>query len=114
MKKQYRVKKSDEIEKILKNRKSSGNKYFVIYKKQNYEASNFRYAISVGKKVGNAVVRNHVKRQIRAIVDSIMVPDLKMDVFVVARPGVCELSYTKMNQDIIYLFNKLNIENKGA
>lgn len=114
MNKQYRVKKSDEIEMILKNHKSMANKYFVVYKKENYEALNFRYAISVGKKLGNAVVRNRVKRQMRSIIDSIIVPDLKMDVFVVARPSVCELSYTKMYQNIIYLFNKLNIENKGA
>ena len=37
MKKQYRVKKSSEIESILKNRKYSSNSYFTIYKKNNTE-----------------------------------------------------------------------------
>ncbi len=114
MNKQYRVKKSDEIESILKAHKSFSNKYFVVYKKENYEALNFRYAISVGKKLGNAVSRNKVKRQMRAIVDSILIPDLKMDVFIVARPSVSGLAYRQMYQNIIYLFNKLNIKHKGA
>lgn len=114
MNKQYRVKRSDEIEAILKAKKSYSNKYFVVYKKENCEALNFRYAISVGKKLGNAVMRNRVKRQMRAIIDSLIVPDLKMDVFVVARPSVSGLAYAQMYQNIIYLFNKLNIQHKGA
>lgn len=114
MNKQYRVKKSQEIEQILIQKKSFGNKYFVVYKKENSEATNFRYAISVGKKVGNAVMRNKVKRQIRSIVDSLLVPTLKMDVFVVARPNVCNITYEEMVKQITYLFKKLNIETKGA
>lgn len=114
MNKQYRVKKSTEIEEILKHKKSYANKYFVVYKKENYEAKNFRYAISVGKKIGKAYLRNYVKRQVRSIIDSILEPSLKMDVFVVVRPNVCEISYSEMYKQILYLFNKLNILNKGA
>ena len=113
MNKQYRVKKSDEIESILKNRDSFGNKYFIVYKKISNEA-NFRYAISVGKKIGNAVTRNKVKRQVRAIVDNLLKPELLMDVFIVVRPNVLDLTYEQMQSQILYLFKKLNIEFKGA
>ena len=114
MKKQYRVKKNTEIQEIIKGKKSYGNKYFVVYKKENNEANNFRYAISVGKKVGKAHFRNRIKRQITSIIDKIAIPSLNMDVFVVSRPSVCEITYTEMVKQIVYLFNKLNIEHKGV
>lgn len=60
------------------------------------------------------MIRNKVKRQLRSIIDSILIKDLKMDVFVVARPSVCDITYAEMVKQIVYLFKKLNIENKGA
>jgi len=37
MKKEYRVKKSSDIEMIVKTKQSTGNKYFVVYKKENHD-----------------------------------------------------------------------------
>lgn len=114
MNKQYRVKKNEEIQEIIKGRISYGNKHFVVYKKENNEANNFRYAISVGKKIGNAVKRNRIKRQITSIVDQLAIPNNIVDVFIIAKPSVCDLSYADMVKQIVYLFNKLNIKHKGA
>lgn len=114
MKKQYRVKKSNEIELILKNHKFFGNKYFTIYKKENFETSNFRYALSVGKKIGNAVLRNKVKRQVRSIVDSLNIDlSMKVDIFIVVRPQVNNITYQEMTKELEYLFKKHNIICKG-
>ena len=71
MKKEYRIKKSKEIEEVLKNKKYASNPYFSIYIKENNENHHFRYAISVNKKIGKAVVRNKIKRQVREMITDI-------------------------------------------
>ena len=67
MKKEYRIKKNIEIENILKGRAKTGNKNYIIYIKENSEANHFRLAMSVSKKIGNAVVRNRSKRLIKQV-----------------------------------------------
>lgn len=107
MKKQYRVKKNQEIELILRERKCWANKYFSLYKRNNKETSHFRYAISVGKRIGKAVVRNRYKRQITAIIDNLNIDlDNSIDVFVIAKPMVLELSFEEMKKQLEYLFKK--------
>ena len=114
MNKQYRVKKAQEIELIIKEKKFSANSFFVVYKRKNSETSHFRYAISVGKKIGKAVIRNKVKRQIRAIVDLIKVDtDKPYDVFIIVRPKVLQLSFEEMKENLEYLFNKQKLIIKG-
>ena len=88
MKKQYRVKKSEEIEKIIKEKNYKSNPYITLYKKENTETGHFRYAISVGKKIGNAVERNRIKRLITAVIDNLNIDlDSSTDVFIIARVG---------------------------
>ena len=60
------LKKSYEIEKLLKNKKSVGSKYYVIY--YNYiSKDDVHIAISASKKLGDAVDRNYEKRVIREL-----------------------------------------------
>ena len=70
MKKQYRVKKSEEFEKIIKNKKFIASPGIVLYIRKK-EEEKARVGITVKKKIGNAVVRNKVKRQIRMMVQEI-------------------------------------------
>lgn len=107
MNKQYRVKKSKEIEQILNEKKYSSNAYFSIYKKINPQTSNFRYAISVGKKIGNAVIRNRLKRQVHSIVDCLNIDlNSKIDVFVIVKVKTLNLTYQQMYKQLEYLFYK--------
>ena len=65
MKKTYRVKKEAEFQKVFETKNSVANRLFVIYSLEKPGQSHFRVGISVGKKIGNAVHRNWVKRRIR-------------------------------------------------
>ncbi|MHC5269294.1 ribonuclease P protein component [Enterococcus sp. LJL98] len=93
MRKSYRVKKEKEFQKVFTRGKSSANRNFIVYVLPKTDQSHFRIGISVGKKVGNAVQRNAVKRKIRASIFELreeIQPDL--DFIVIARPSVQTLS----------------------
>lgn len=108
MKKAYRVKKSTDIELIMKDRVSVGDGYFVIYKKQNHENEHFRYAISVPKKYGNAVSRNLMKRRIREIIKTQSFVD-DIDLFIIVKPKANNLSFEEIKSIIEKLFARAKI-----
>lgn len=112
MNKTYHVKKNTEIEAILKNKISKSNRFFSVYKKENLETIHFRYALSVGKKIGNAVIRNKYKRRIRAILIELDIKrEEKVDIFIIAKKTVLEIDYQQTKQELKYLLSKLGLLN---
>ena len=110
MKKQYRIKKSKEIDAIIKKRNSCGNNLFVIYYKET-EMKHFRFAISIGKKYGNAVERNLIKRQIRMIFQNYDNLPL-FDFVVVVKPKAKSVSFLKRKETLENLILKTQEKEK--
>ena len=110
MKKEYRVKKNEEIKEILDEKHYYSNKYFTVYKKHNLKTTHFRYAISIGKKLGHAVMRNRIKRQIVSIIDNSNIDNtLPEDIFIIVRPTILSINYEEMRKELNYLFIKQKI-----
>lgn len=109
MKKIYRVKKNEDIERIIKGKNSVGNKNYIIYIKKNSEAKHFRLAMSVSKKLGNAVTRNRQKRLIKQVFNEHKTEIKPFDIFVIARNNSINLLYSEVESNITHLLKKINV-----
>ena len=67
MNKEKILRKSEDFSTIISNQKYFKNKYFSIYYK---ESDKTLYGITVPKKVGKAVIRNKLKRQVKNIISN--------------------------------------------
>jgi ribonuclease P protein component len=108
MKKAFRVKKSSEIEEIIRQKKSVGSKHFVLYTKKNHGQNHFRFAVSVSKKFGNAVERNVAKRRVREIISKLDIQDT-YDVFVVIKKHANGIPFSTYEEEITSLVTKQKI-----
>ncbi len=104
MKKKYRVKKEKDFQQFFKSGKSFANKNFVLYILEKPEQSHFRLGISVGKKIGNAVKRNAMKRKIRQGIFEIE-KELRSDIdfLIIARPGAAKLTMFDVKKNLIHI-----------
>jgi len=109
MKKEFRIKKSDEIELVMKKGFSKANRTFIVYKYKNSAIDSYRIAISAPKKLGNAVVRNKVKRQIRAILQQNK-DHLKTghDYFIIARPDILKIDFIMMTNQMKHVLKLIH------
>lgn len=71
IKKQNRVKKHEEFQEIIRSQNIEKNNAYIVYYQKN-DVNTARVGISVSKKLGNAVIRNKTKRQVRHIVQSVL------------------------------------------
>jgi len=113
LKKEYRIKKNDEIQLLMSKKKTVGNLYFVVYYHKNHDQEHFRFALSVPKKYGNAVQRNKIKRRIREVIKDISI-EKKIDFFVVVKTKARELNFNDIKTNLLNLLLNANILKDGS
>lgn len=108
MRKESRVKKTQEFAEIMNNKKFYTCTSFVIYVKPRKE-DHPRIGISVGKKMGNAVLRNKVKRQVRMMVQEIYCFEENFDTIILVRVKYHEENYRNNKKLLESLVKKVKI-----
>ncbi len=112
MKKRDVLKSNELFNKVINDGERVYNKYFIIcyLPKENLKNN---YGIAVGKKVGNAVIRNKIKRQVRNILDN----NIKLfpnfhNYIIICKRDVLNLTFQEMNFKLISLLKLLGDANE--
>ena len=106
MKKLYRVRKNEEFSKIISQRHSFSSGNFVMYVCDKTEA-NARVGISVSKKLGNAVNRNRIKRQLREMIRALVdFENCGKDMIIIVRTPFLNCSYQENLANLEKLIKK--------
>ncbi|MGM0887278.1 MAG: ribonuclease P protein component [Bacillota bacterium] len=107
MKKKLRIKKEDEFQLVFKKGESSANRQFVVYVLEKPGQDHFRIGLSVSKKIGNAVVRNQIKRYIRQAFLELK-EDIQegKDYIVIARKPAAEMDFFQVKSSLIHVLKR--------
>ncbi len=113
MEKAYRIKKNEEFQYTFKNGKSFANRQLVIYYAEKPRQEHFRIGLSVGKKIGNAVTRNRIKRCLRQAFQELKT-DIKnqYDIVIIARQPTKNMDFHEIKKSLCHLLYKQRLLKK--
>jgi ribonuclease P protein component len=97
---------SSDFDRALRSGRRASSEYLALFVGDN-ELGRPRVGLAVSKKLGNAVVRNRIKRRLREL----MRPLLRRasggrDVVIVARPRAVDAEFARLRQEIEMLWSK--------
>lgn len=104
IKKTYRVKTEFDFQKVFHQGRSIANRQLVLYYLEKDNQDHFRVGLSVGKKMGNAVKRNQIKRYLRQALLELkpcIRPDI--DFLLIARPDIKDKDFRQVKGSVIHV-----------
>ena len=109
MKAKYTVKKNSDFRRIYARGRSAVTPHLVLYCRRNRLGNN-RIGITVSAKLGNAVVRNRIKRRLREIfrLNSSLLKSGN-DIIIVARGRCTDALYREMEKSFMDACRKLEL-----
>ena len=106
MKVKYRVKSHEDFQKVIHGNRKVSNKTYIVYYKKN-DLGYARVGISTSKKLGNAVTRGKIRRQVRAMCADVMNYDLSFDYCIIVRNGFLQQTFESNKSELSYLILKI-------
>jgi ribonuclease P protein component len=104
-----RLRKNKDFKQTYKKGCSIKGEYLVIYYKKNNQIES-KFGFSVSKKVGNAVIRNRIKRILRECCRINQVKIVKgHNIIFVARSKIKGISYWLVEKEMLDLLNKAKL-----
>lgn len=94
------VKEHKDFDNIIASGKYKKNKYFILYNKES-SFDHPRFGIAVGKKVGNAVIRNKLKRQYRMLItNNKKLFSNNQDYIIIVKRSSLDTSFSNLNLEL--------------
>lgn len=110
MNKTFKIKKNNEFQYIFKEGKSFANRQLVIYYIKKEDQGNFRIGLSVGKKIGNAVTRNRIKRYLRQSFHELQQTILPtLNIIIIARQPTKDMEFFEVKKSLIHLLSRQHL-----
>lgn len=103
MKKVNRIKRNEDFQTIFKHGHSTANRQFVIYSYPKKDQAHFRVGLSVSKKLGDAHLRNYIKRCLRHVMmefDANQLIKHDVDIVIIARNPAATMTYHEMKSSL--------------
>jgi ribonuclease P protein component len=107
MKKINILKENSEFQRIIKTIKPYKYKNYIFYVERNKD-DNYHFGISVGTKVGNAVIRNKIKRQTKNILDQKNYQK-GFNCIIIVKKEVILLPFSKMKEELFEILANINV-----
>lgn len=107
MKKRNILKESRDFDRIIKKYKPYKYKDYIIYIERNTNDV-YKFGLSVGKKIGNAVNRNKVKRQLKSIIDKKDYQN-NFNCIIIVGKGINERTFEERQNNLLLALKNLNI-----
>lgn len=92
VKKQYRLIKDQDFKRVIAAAHVQKNRFFVVYQLET-TLGHPRVGISASKKLGNAVVRNRIRRQVRMMLMQTLTLKESNDILVIVRLDFMNQTY---------------------
>lgn len=104
MEKKNRLRKNMEFKKVYKARKNFWNRNLILYIKRN-GTKETRIGVSITRKVGNAVVRNKLKRRIKEL-NRRYIESLKegYDIVIIPKKNAVNLSFKDLESALKHIY----------
>lgn len=110
MQKKLRLTNRADFTRVYRRGKSFANHQFVVYWFHKPEVEQFRVGISASKKIGNAVVRNRMRRLIKEIVRKHEAKIIDhVDLVFIVRKGAVQMSFQEMEKSILHVLKKASL-----
>lgn len=105
MKKKYRLLKNEDFKSVMDSKKYFTNQSFSLHYKDS-ELNQLRIGISVSRKLGGAVKRNLIKRQVRMMCMATFDLQMPRDFVLLVRKGYLERKYQENAEELKKLYEK--------
>lgn len=110
MSKDHRLRKNKQFQRVFRKGRSKANRQFVVYYLQQPHQHTFRFGLSVSKRVGNAVVRNRIKRRIREVMREFDVTlDQTKDYVIIARKPTAQMDYQDIRSSLRHVLKLAHV-----
>jgi len=109
VKRKFRLTSTTDFKRVRRKGKSFAHPLVVVIVLPNDTGSS-RFGISAGRSVGNAVLRNRSKRQIREVI-RLLIPQIQVgwDIVILARKPMVNASFREIEAAIHQLFHQAKL-----